>query len=672
MSYQQNSHVPVQDAGNAPSMMKLIRADQLMALRKTVLLSMPVNMLLGLISTFVAWRADKLPIALLWLACSGVVNVLRVLACRIPVERLAALLPWLGQGQQPDARVDPVTELNLRLHWMLALLSGIVWAGVPLLCEGYTTPETLFYLTCVCGITAGAVTHGFAFARIPICFITPPLLSIIVCLAGIQTDSTRLALAAAVLLYLAALIRGSKVSEGLVSHASALKNQATAANQALELAHQDLHRFAQRMQYQAEHDLLTGLLGRAGFMEVAPRMVARQEHALCMMFLDLDGFKVINDAYGHEAGDQVLIEVARRLHDCIPAEATLARLGGDEFVVLYALAPNAELPEHLARRLIDAVRQPFARLAHRHIGLSLGITVTRSEDINEMLVCSDAAMYEAKRRGRNQFCLFNDSLNAHLQMKRDVERDLAHALTQRQLEVWFQPIVHHDGRTLDGFEALLRWHHPRHGDIAAPELIGIAALAGLSEELLRFIIGEVAEMIRFLQASTRSDLRVSMNISPREMERLCIEELVMATLKTYRVPAQMLEIEITEETALDLQAATQTLVALSMQGVSIAIDDFGVGYSSLGFLRQMRVSRVKIDRSFVTGLAGQTENQALVAAMLQLSGSLGFQVVAEGVESEQDLHTLQAMGCHAMQGYYFSPPMPARQACEMVKAQGRS
>ncbi|WP_343651971.1 bifunctional diguanylate cyclase/phosphodiesterase [Herbaspirillum sp.] len=672
MSQQQNSHASSPAPAPSAPLRQLIRSDQLMALRQTVLLSMPVNMLLGLISTVVAWRSDKLAIALVWLTCSGLVNIARVLACRIPVQRLAAALPFLRERHSHRTDADSVTELNLRLHALLALLSGIVWAGVPLLCEGYTAPETLFYLTCVCGITAGAVTHGFAFARIPICFITPPLLSIIFCLATIDTSTTRVALAAAVLLYLAALIRGAKVSEGLVSHASALKNEATAANQALEVAHQDLHRFAQKMQYQAEHDLLTGLLGRAGFMEAAPRMVARQEYALCMMFLDLDGFKVINDAYGHEAGDQVLIEVARRLRASLPEGATLARLGGDEFVILYALAPQAEPPEQLARRLIAAIRQPFARLAHRHIGLSLGITVTCSHDINEMLVCSDAAMYQAKRRGRNQFCVFNDALNAHLQMKRDVERDLADALAQRQLEVWFQPIIQHDGHTLDGFEALLRWRHPRHGPIAPPDLIEIAALAGLSEELLRFIVGEVGTMIGFLQARGRPDLRVSMNISPREMERILVDELVAEMLRSQQLPAQMLEIEITEETALDLQAASQSLVALAMLGVSIAIDDFGVGYSSLGFLRQMRVSRVKIDRSFVTGLTEQTENQALVAAVLQLSGSFGFQVVAEGVESAEDLHTLQALQCHAMQGYYFAQPMPAAQARQMVNAPARA
>lgn len=660
-------HTPTPQTGvQAPaaqlSLQQLIRADQLAALRQTVLLSIPVNMVLGAICTFVAWRSGQLAIALLWLACSGVVNLLRILACRLPVQRVAALVRRIA------APGVGVIDLNLRVHWMLALCSGLVWAGVALLCAGYTAPGTLFYLTCVCGITAGAVTHGFAYARIPIAFITPPLLAIIASLVLVEPDTTRVALAAAVLLYLAALIRGSKVSEGLVSHASALKNEATTASQALEVAHRDLHQFAERMRYQAEHDLLTGLLGRAGFMAAAQAMAARREEVLCMMFLDLDGFKVINDAYGHEAGDQVLVEVARRLQGCLPAGVTLARLGGDEFVILYALDAQAELPEVLARRLIDAVRQPFTRLAHRHIGLSLGITLSDRDDIDEMLVCSDAAMYQAKRRGRNQFCVFNETLNAHLQMKRDVERDLAGALARRELEVWFQPIVQHDGQTLDGFEALLRWQHGRHGAIAAPDLIEIAALAGLSEELLRFVLEEVACMIAFLQSSGRSDLRISMNISPREMERLVVDELVISMLKAHHLPARMLEIEITEETALDLQAATQTLVTLAMQGVCIAIDDFGVGYSSLGFLRQMQVSRVKIDRSFVTGLADQTENQALVSAVLQLAGSFGFQVVAEGVESAEDLQTLQAMHCHAMQGYYFAPPMPAAQARARIEA----
>jgi len=652
------------------SLRQLIRADQLSAARHTVMLSIPVAFVLSLVSTFVAWRAGRLWIALSWLACATLVNLLRIPLCRLSPQRVARLLPWMhARGEAASAGSE--VELNLRLHGILALLSGIAWAGMPWLSDGYTTPETLFYLTCVCGITAGAVTHGFAFSRIPIGFITPPLLSVIFCLFAFDHNPTRLALAVTAVIYLAGLIRGARVGERMFLRACALKHEATTANQALAVAHEDLRQFATRMQYQAEHDLLTGLLDRAGFMQVAGQVVARGEHRLCLMFLDLDGFKVINDAYGHEAGDQVLIEVARRLQDGLPEGATLARLGGDEFVILYAPDAGAELPEQLAQRLIAAIRQPFARLAHRHIGLSLGIYLSRGDDINEMLVCADAAMYEAKRRGRNQFYVFNQSLDAHLQMKRDVERDLAHALARGELEVWFQPIVRHDGHTLDGFEALLRWAHPRHGAIAPPDLIEIAALAGHSEELLRFIMGEVASMIQFLHASGRCDLRISMNVSPREMERIVIEELVASTLKARQLPARMLEIEITEETAIDLQAATQTLVALAIQGVSIAIDDFGVGYSSLGFLRQMQVSRVKIDRSFVTGLADKTENQALVSAVLQLADSFGFQVVAEGVESAEDLQTLQALQCHAMQGHYFAQPMPAHAARQRVLAMAR-
>lgn len=648
---------------NPASLAQLIRADQLTAVRHTVLLSIPVNVVLGLISTFVAWSAGKLSIALIWLSCSAIVNALRILVCRMPVERIAALplVPALFAR-----RGESAVDTNLRLQWILAFLSGMVWAGVPFLCEGYTTPETLFYLTCVCGITAGAVTHGFAYSRIPISFITPPLLSIIACLAW-QGDTIHVSLSLAVLLYLAALLRGSTVSEKLVSDASALKNQATSATAALKVANDNLSEFAGKMQYQAQHDLLTGLMSRAGFMDMSDQLVREREHPLCMMFLDLDGFKVVNDAYGHDAGDQVLEEVAQRLQASLDAEFTLARLGGDEFVVLYPLTPHAEPPESVAARLIDTIRKPFARLASKHIGLSIGIYLSSEDDINEMLVCSDAALYEAKRRGRNQFCFFTDKLNAHLQMKRDVERDLAAALRNGELEVWFQPIVQRNGKSLDGFEALLRWQHGKHGWIAPPDLIEIAALSGLSEDLLRFILSEVVDMIRLLQAAQLTHLRVAMNVSPREMEQVLVDDLVMEKLVEFKFPPEMLEIEITEESAIDLQIAAQTLATLSALGVSIAIDDFGVGYSSLGFLRQMRVSRVKIDRSFVTDLIRKAENQALVRAVLHLSGSFRFQVVAEGVESADDLKMLQEMNCPAMQGYYFSPPMPRGRAMDWMR-----
>jgi diguanylate cyclase (GGDEF)-like protein len=635
------------------SLQQLIRADQLSAVRRTVLLSIPVNILLGVASLLVAWNSGHGAAGLVWFGTSSIVNVLRILLCRLP----------LGPAASNGFRAWSVSQ-HLRGHWILALLSGAVWAFIPVLCEGYTSPQTLFYLTVVCGITAGAVTHGFAYSRIPICFIMLPLLSVAGCLlyAG---GFDRNCLAATVLLYLAALIRGSRESEVLVSDSSRLKNQATAMSRSLEIAHNHATGIAEEMRHRASHDALTGLFNRSGFLDAARQRAQDDAADLCLMLLDLDGFKSINDAFGHRAGDNVLVEVATRLRLCVPQTFIVARLGGDEFAVLFAGSATADA-ETLAAELIAATAIPFSALDKGRVGVSIGICRSSDVAIDEMLVYADAALYAAKSGGRNRYHVFDAELRARLEMRRDVERDLNKALDDDALEVWYQPILGQGGRTLNSFEALVRWNHPRLGWIPPQELVAVASLAGLSEPLMRFILNDVCTMMQTLQAMGLRNVRVGMNVSPREMTQLAVDELILAKLKKHDLSPQMLEIEITEETAMDIRAVQGKLSALSDAGVQIAIDDFGVGYSSLGALRQLRVNRVKIDRCFVSGISDSDENQALVQAILNLGRSFRFEVVAEGVESAEDLRRLQELGCPAMQGYFLGRPKPQHEVIEWI------
>jgi diguanylate cyclase (GGDEF)-like protein len=637
-------------ATGVASLQQRIRADQLLAVRRTVLMSIPVNVLLGVASVLVAWNAGLGAEALSWFAVSSAVNLLRLVLSRMPLPA-ADVRGWS-------------VEQHLHAHWALALAGGTAWALIALLCAGYTSPQTLFYIAIQCGITAGAVTHGFAYARIPISFISPPLLVGIACLfyAG---GFDRSCLAAMVLLYLLALIRSSLESEKAFRENSRLKNQATAMSHSLEIANDHAIGVAEEMRHRASHDALTGLLNRSGFLDEARRRTHGNARGFCLMLLDLDGFKSINDAFGHRAGDNLLIEVAARLREDLPERFTVARLGGDEFAVLFAVKEAGE-PEALAQRLIESIAMPFSVLDRGRVGVSIGICRSLRVDIDELMACADFALYAAKDGGRNRYHVFDDRLRARLDMRRDIERDLGRALAAEELEVWYQPILGKGGIGLDSLEALLRWNHPKLGWIPPQELVAVASLAGLSEPLMRFILNDVCTMMQTLQAVGLPHVRVAMNVSPREMAQLSIDELILGKLKKYDLPPAMLEIEITEEAAMNFQAVQGKLAALSDAGVQIAIDDFGVGYSSLGALRQLRVNRVKIDRGFVTGIAASSESQALVLAVLNLAQSFKFDVVAEGVETAEDLYRLQELGCPAMQGYFLGRPKPRHATIEWI------
>ncbi len=637
----------------------LIRRDQLDAVRRSVLQAIPVNALLGLAGTLVAAHAGELRAGLIWFAASTAANLLRAGLCRAPCLGLA-----LTPATPPEQAVAAARSIDrrLRLCWLAALLSGMVWAFLPLLCAGYTSEQTLFYLTVTCGITAGAVTHGTAFARIPACFITPPLLSVAGCLlyAG---GFDRTCLAATVVLYLLALTRSAVASEAGFRETSRLKHEATALAEAHEAAHASASALAEEMRVRANHDALTGLLNRAGFAQATEGRLSGQ---LCLMLLDLDGFKSVNDIYGHTTGDRLLAEVARRLTDGLPPGCAVARLGGDEFALLYEPVASGCPPEALAERLIGRVAEPFEGFDTGRLGMSIGICQIPADSLTHLLTCADQALYAAKAAGRNRYRLFDEGLLRRLEMRRDCERDLSRALAEGSLAVWFQPIFGQAGRRVASLEALLRWHHPVHGWIPPGDLIAAASAAGLTESLLRFILEQVCAMMLGLRARGLADVRVAMNVSPSEMAQIAVDEIVLDRMRALALPLPMLEIEITEETALDIEATQGKLVALSQAGIRLALDDFGVGYSALASLRTLRADRIKIDRSLVTGLAASDDKRGLVQAVLGLGRALGLDVVAEGVETAEDLGTLEALGCVFMQGYHLGRPATAEATLRMM------
>lgn len=650
-----------------PLLDDLIRLDQLVAVRHSVQISIPINFILSLIVTAVTAYYASLEAGILWFLAATTANLVRIGICRAPLP-----------GSTTDAKglFSGFSRLSVDRHFQLAtiaaFISGCVWALMPALCGGYTTPQANFYLVVICGITAGAVTHGNAYAYIPISFLIPPLMSMAVSLSLFSGSFDRYFLTAATILYTFALARSALQSQAMFRDGSRGKNKATTLAASLRTAHITATEVAEEMRHRAIHDTLTGLLNRSGFMNAVDLKTSARSKAsrkpLCLMILDLDGFKSVNDVFGHRAGDEVLIEVARRLERTLSKDFTIARLGGDEFAIMFESDKSRNIPAIIADRIVAEISVPFAGFDAGRVGISIGIFESRKgEDFSEMMIRADAALYAAKSGGRNRYYAFDEDLDNRLSMKRDIERDLSRALNDGELQLWYQPIMCEGGRRLSNFEALLRWKHPRYGWVPPADIVETAAILGLSEPLLKFIIAEVCQMICRMEAIHPGNVWVAMNVSPREMSRLPVDTYILDALKAHNISPQRLEVEVTEETAMDICTVQDKLKTLSDAGIRIAIDDFGVGYSSLSSLRQLSVDRIKIDNSFIRNLPKSEADQVMVQAIINLGHSLGIEVVGEGVETEEIQNLLQGLGCEAMQGYHLGRPMPESDLAAWMK-----
>ena len=647
--------LPHLDAAGADdeTLTRMVRSDQLIAVHRNVTAGMPVSIVMSFTAALVALNSGRGVEGACWLLLSLSLSAWRLVVSRRALARVAG-------PELPTARS---VERQLRMTARIAALSGCVWALIPLLCDGYTSPQTLFYLTVVCGTCAGAVTYCYAYARTPISFIVPTLLSVMGCLvyAG---GFDRLCLAAMVLLYLAGLARGSLLSEKVFKAGSRIKNEATTLAARLSEAHASLQDSSQQLAHRASHDFLTGLLNRDGFTQAAAAdLAAGPGGAHAVLLLDLDGFKAVNDAFGHKVGDLVLMDVAAWLQrELAGLRTVLGRWGGDEFALFYSPQGVSPLPEALAEALIRSIPLATGHCCG-YLGMSIGVSKFDGADVvdfTDMVSFADEALYEAKRAGRNRYRVVDDALNLRLATRRDVERDLMQAIGARVIELWYQPILERDSGRIHSLEALIRWNHPRHGRVSPEHVVFAAASTGVAEPLLRHILDEICAAIQQLDASgsALAGVPIAMNVSPREMAQLAVDEMVLGTLQTRGIAARRLQIEITEEVALDTHATRGRLDALSAAGVAIVIDDFGVGYSSLASLRSEHVRQVKIDRSFIDGLAGSPGNQVLVNSVVQIGRSLNIQVVAEGVETQDELAVLEALDCALVQGYLFARPAP--------------
>ena len=417
------------------------------------------------------------------------------------------------------------------------------------------------------------------------------------------------------------------------------------------------------MRHQSLHDALTGLPNRALLfdrVEHAFGRAARFGFDVAVLLLDVDGFKTVNDSLGHQAGDELLIEVGSRLQDVVRTSDTVARLGGDEFVVLAEVESDEEAFE-IADRIAQVWEQPFAVASGEvFCSASVGIAVGREAQAPaKMLREADAAMYRAKERGRGRAEMFDEVMRRDAFERLRTESDLRRALERDEFRVLYQPIF--DTATLRpiAVEALVRWQHPTRGVVGPVEFIPLAEETGLIAPLGRWVLEHaVAEVAGWRERFPDIPLRVAVNVSAQQLARPEFLHEVRAALEASDLPPDRLGLEITESILIKESGSPRsTLEALREIGVKVLIDDFGTGYSSLARLKRFPLDVIKIDRSFVAGVGAEDEDTAIVAAIVEIARSLGLQVVAEGVEGEVQLQRLGELGCHAVQGYLFSGPL---------------
>jgi diguanylate cyclase (GGDEF)-like protein/PAS domain S-box-containing protein len=429
--------------------------------------------------------------------------------------------------------------------------------------------------------------------------------------------------------------------------------------------------------HEAHHDALTQLANRAMFHDRVQAALrgSRRTDDVAVLFLDLDGFKEVNDSLGHAAGDELLVRVAERLRLSVREDDLVARLGGDEFAVLVQSIVATTDARSVADRIVTALREPFV-LAGReiHIAASIGLACAGdAADAEQLMRNADLAMYEAKSAGGGSCTTYHPEMLTGLVARLELEADLRRALERDELVLNYQPTVDlHDGRIF-GFEALLRWQHPTRGDIAPLDFIPLAEATGLIEPIGRWVLTEACRQAVAWTARGGLPLKMAVNVSARQLERADLPEIVAAALAASGMPAGQLCLEMTESILMnDTEETLGQLQALKRLGVTLAIDDFGTGYSSLAYLRRFPVDILKIDRSFVERLGARRTDadSALVTTIVQLAHSLGMTTVAEGIEEPSQWAELRAIGCDSAQGYYFSRPVPAAEADALLDAAG--
>jgi len=421
----------------------------------------------------------------------------------------------------------------------------------------------------------------------------------------------------------------------------------------------------EQLTHLAYYDQLTGLANRRLFRERLALDLARakrQESRVTVLCLDLDRFKRINDSLGYEAGDHVLKEVGKRLAESVREFETSARLGGDEFAVILQDLEQEQEAMIITQRLLDRVARPM-KIDGQDVVTTASVGIAffpdNGDEVEQLLKCSDSAMRRAKEEGRHRYQIFSRQMHSEVLTRMSLERDLRHALEREEFRLHYQPQLSLDDNQLLAVEALVRWEHAQRGLIAPMDFISLLEDSGLIIEAGEWILRKACAQVREWQTSGYENLRVAVNLSPRQFEDSKLVETVGRALADFSLKPECLELEITESHLMrDNKRTNATLASIKSLGVRIAIDDFGTGYSSLAYLKRFPIDSLKIDKSFVRDITTDRDDASIAAGIIGLGHKLRLDVIAEGVETEEQLAFLYKEGCDAIQGYLCGRPQP--------------
>ncbi|MEJ2202122.1 MAG: EAL domain-containing protein, partial [Desulfuromonadaceae bacterium] len=419
-----------------------------------------------------------------------------------------------------------------------------------------------------------------------------------------------------------------------------------------------------RLEYLDHHDPLTDLPNRLLFHDRLSHAIiraARDREKLAILFLDLDHFKAINDSLGHYAGDRLLSAVAERLQKSLRESDTLARHGGDEFIILIEKITEDITIVSLAEKLLHQLAVPFDIGKHTfYITLSIGISLYPADghDSSTLLRNADAAMHQAKARGRNAYHFYSEEITRNALERVEMEKQLRQAVKLNELEIHYQPQINAQNGHISGAEALVRWNHPERGLIPPSAFIPLAEETGIIQDLGYYVLEQSCNFWTELAQKGLTLPQIAVNLSVKQLHQDNLVQNICNLIKKTGIPPQALEIEITESFFLEPEKAFDLLFELWQLGLSLALDDFGIGYSSLNYLKQLPFRKLKIDQSFIRDIGRSSDGEVLVRTIISMARSLGREVLAEGVETRQQMDFLLEEGCPTMQGYFFAKPMP--------------
>jgi diguanylate cyclase (GGDEF)-like protein len=434
------------------------------------------------------------------------------------------------------------------------------------------------------------------------------------------------------------------------------------------------HHTQTRLAYMAEFDSLTGLPNRNLLQDRLNQSVAqarRRQWQGAVLFIDLDRFKLINDTLGHHVGDRLIAEVGLRIRRCLRGGDTVGRVSGDEFGVVLTDLAQADDAALVSQKILDGLALPFDLGGNEaYVTASIGISVFPADgaDAETLLKNADMAMYRAKELTRNAYCFFTAEMNERSVAKLQLNTDLRRAIERGEFVLHYQPKVDlRDGR-IHGVEALLRWNHPQRGMVLPQEFIPALEDSGLILPVGEWVLAESARQLGAWRRAGYAPVPVAVNLSAKQFRRRDLDALIRGVLSLTQVPAGMIELEITESCLMDEpEDAVRLLAGLREAGLKISVDDFGTGYSSLSYLTRLPLTALKIDRGFVRDVATRTESASIVRAVIDMAHNLGFTVIAEGVETEQQVAFLRRHGCDLGQGFLFDAPMSAAELAERLR-----